>query len=489
MTTNCLINQAACGRETGNPVCPKCGMDERVVYPGQADREAAQQVARQRYAASANSAPLTPVPTTQAVHHLADPPPHRPQKPEEPAVLFPPEKEAKGGTMAVISAVLLVAMLGGGWWWKDQQDQRVRQAEQRAAQQALAAEQVRSELEAEKKRAEEALSVQQAEREKAEADRLQREKQTADQAAKTLQQEPQSTPSAPTVVSREPGRQVSVPGTSGATGNSPPFGNPSGQREQQVISGATRVAKSQEGAPSGQLTTEAVQVAPKPSAPNLDPSVGGRWVGASSCSRGRVPVIMNVSGGEQNRYTLSLVGHLNLKQNMEGEMVFLPQADGGLPPRFVVRFKDDRGMPIKNDQRLFLGRDGALRAEAESGRCAVVLWPASLDQSKITGDLSGRWAADLDCPKGNRLAQFDAVRLSSSEYRLAYTDTLNGGVTEGRLLLFDFVGAVPQFVSWNIDDRFVVVKDGQSLAWMPSGQLKLEASVATRQCSGTFHRN
>lgn len=38
----CLINQRACGREFGNPICPKCGMDERVVYPGQADREAAQ---------------------------------------------------------------------------------------------------------------------------------------------------------------------------------------------------------------------------------------------------------------------------------------------------------------------------------------------------------------------------------------------------------------------------------------------------------------
>ncbi len=38
---NCLINEAACGRIEGNPVCPKCGMDERVVYPGRADLEAA----------------------------------------------------------------------------------------------------------------------------------------------------------------------------------------------------------------------------------------------------------------------------------------------------------------------------------------------------------------------------------------------------------------------------------------------------------------
>jgi len=483
----CLINQSDCGRVAGNPVCPKCGMDERVVYPGQADREAAQAAALARYMVSKEAVKPPLPPEWPKLSTPPVPPPHPPKQLDPaPKVILVPEKR---GTNRLGVGVLVLALLGGGWWWKDQQDQRVQLAEEQVAQQALAAEQTRSELEAEKKRAEEALAVQKAEREKAEADRLQREKQIADQAAMTLQQEQQSTPSAPTVVSREPGRQVSVPGASGAVGNSPPLGNPSGQREQQVISGATQVAKSQEGAPSGQQTTEAVQVAPKPSPAKLAPSVGGRWVGASSCSRGRVPVILNVSGGEQNRYTLSLVGHLNLKQNMEGEMVFMPQGDGGILPKFVVRFQDDRGMPIKNDQRFLLGRDGSLRAEAESGKCAVVLWPASSDQSKITADLSGRWAADLDCPKGNRLAQFDAVRLSSSEYRLAYTDTLNGGVTEGRLLLFDFVGGVPQFVSWNIDDRFVVVKDGQTLELIPSGQLKMDASVSTRQCNGIFHRD
>lgn len=42
----CLIHESAGGRIEGNPVCPKCGMDERVVYPGQADLEAALQNAK-----------------------------------------------------------------------------------------------------------------------------------------------------------------------------------------------------------------------------------------------------------------------------------------------------------------------------------------------------------------------------------------------------------------------------------------------------------
>lgn len=46
---HCLINQTACGRIAGNPVCPKCGMDERIVFPSEADRDGAVTAARARY--------------------------------------------------------------------------------------------------------------------------------------------------------------------------------------------------------------------------------------------------------------------------------------------------------------------------------------------------------------------------------------------------------------------------------------------------------
>lgn len=46
---HCLINQTACGRIAGEPVCPKCGMDERIVFPSEADREGAVTAARARY--------------------------------------------------------------------------------------------------------------------------------------------------------------------------------------------------------------------------------------------------------------------------------------------------------------------------------------------------------------------------------------------------------------------------------------------------------
>lgn len=48
-TTACLINQDACAREPGNPLCPKCGIDDRVVYPGQGDLEVALERAELRY--------------------------------------------------------------------------------------------------------------------------------------------------------------------------------------------------------------------------------------------------------------------------------------------------------------------------------------------------------------------------------------------------------------------------------------------------------
>lgn len=49
---NCLINESACGRVAGNPVCPKCGMDERVVYPSQSDLDSALLTARVKFSRS-----------------------------------------------------------------------------------------------------------------------------------------------------------------------------------------------------------------------------------------------------------------------------------------------------------------------------------------------------------------------------------------------------------------------------------------------------
>lgn len=147
--SSCLINQRDCGREPGNPVCPKCGIDERVVYPGHADLEAALEAARQRYAAATQ-----PVPDPESPN------------PEPPTLPVPPSAQqenhqspsAKLGSKAVVLGVgvAMAAILGGGWWWKDQQDQRVRWAKGQAAQQAQAAEQASREREAEKRRASEA---------------------------------------------------------------------------------------------------------------------------------------------------------------------------------------------------------------------------------------------------------------------------------------------------------------------------------------------
>lgn len=55
----CLINESDCGRMAGDPVCPKCGMDERVVYPGQSDLDVALHVAKAQFLTSQVSADRT----------------------------------------------------------------------------------------------------------------------------------------------------------------------------------------------------------------------------------------------------------------------------------------------------------------------------------------------------------------------------------------------------------------------------------------------
>ncbi len=170
---SCLINQTSCGRVAGNPVCPKCGMDERVVYPGQADREAAQAAALARYvaceeAATRPSEPQSPLPASH--QPMPESQPANSPEPTPPAVQATPNKGSKLGA----TAVLVVVLLGGGFWWKAMQNERVLVAEERAMQEAA---KVRSERAAEKLPADEAetasIRVVQQEREPAQADQQQ----------------------------------------------------------------------------------------------------------------------------------------------------------------------------------------------------------------------------------------------------------------------------------------------------------------------------
>ncbi len=141
-------------------------MDERVVYPGQADREAAQVAALARYEASQEALKPPPPPEPPILPTLPEPPAQPPKQSELESPVAPmPEKK---GVNRLGVGVLALALMGGGWWWKDQQDQRVQQAQDQAAQQALAAEAAWRDREAEKKRADEA-EAQRAAAEKAQA--------------------------------------------------------------------------------------------------------------------------------------------------------------------------------------------------------------------------------------------------------------------------------------------------------------------------------
>jgi formylglycine-generating enzyme required for sulfatase activity len=46
---NCLINQSTCGRIPGEPICPKCGLDERVRYVNEEARQLAVKTAEAQY--------------------------------------------------------------------------------------------------------------------------------------------------------------------------------------------------------------------------------------------------------------------------------------------------------------------------------------------------------------------------------------------------------------------------------------------------------
>ncbi len=237
-------------------------------------------------------------------------------------------------------------------------------------------------------------------------------------------------------------------------------------------------------------------VAPRPQLPAPVPAAApmaspvGRWVGAADCGAKRYPLILEIRQGAGADFSLSLVQHLNLKQNVSGEMVALP-ADGQVASRrFVVRFEDDRLIPLKNAQRFEWGVDGELRSDGGAGRCKVLLWPSSesrsFDRGGSLSNLSGRWAAELECRGTTQLVRFTAVRVSASEYRLQYFESIGKG-DEARLLLHQASLGTSRLVFWQMDDRFTSVKDGQ---WLRSdgATLVLEAAEGTSQCKGSFHR-
>lgn len=131
---SCLINQSACGRVAGNPVCPKCGMDERVVYPGEADREAAQTAGLARYweaharelERQAKEAEQVKAQTPPPVQPPPAPSPQSQPVPSE----SPPAPPAKSGGFNWAWIPMVVAMLGVSVYFKFQKEQDQRRVEE-----------------------------------------------------------------------------------------------------------------------------------------------------------------------------------------------------------------------------------------------------------------------------------------------------------------------------------------------------------------------
>jgi formylglycine-generating enzyme required for sulfatase activity len=127
----CLINQSACGRVQGVPVCSKCGLDDRVMYPSQADREAAQTAAQARYWETHARELEQQVKRAEETKASVPPPPVMPSQSSSPTIaetsnqtsLSQPAK-SDGFNWAWVPVV--VVLLGVGVYFKFQkvQDQR-----------------------------------------------------------------------------------------------------------------------------------------------------------------------------------------------------------------------------------------------------------------------------------------------------------------------------------------------------------------------------
>ena len=118
---HCLINQSACGRIKGNLVCLKCGMDDWVVYPGQADREAAQTAGLARYWEAHAKGLEQQVRQSEKAKEATQAPP--PMQPPPAPLQTPPPQPAKSGGFNWAWVPMVVAMLGVSVYFKFQKEQ------------------------------------------------------------------------------------------------------------------------------------------------------------------------------------------------------------------------------------------------------------------------------------------------------------------------------------------------------------------------------
>jgi formylglycine-generating enzyme required for sulfatase activity len=130
--SHCLINQPECGRIVGKPVCPKCGMDERVIYPGQSDREAAQAAATARYLEAL-------APQLQGWAKRAQAPRTVIMQPVTPSATTSIKEPFAIGSLKLLGLVVLIAAIAAVWTKVIEGQQRVEEVTNVSAQAAAPA--------------------------------------------------------------------------------------------------------------------------------------------------------------------------------------------------------------------------------------------------------------------------------------------------------------------------------------------------------------
>jgi hypothetical protein len=116
---------------------------------------------------------------------------------------------------------------------------------------------------------------------------------------------------------------------------------------------------------------------------------------------------------------------------------------------------------------------------------------AGSEMRQVSVDLKrlvGRWVGVAQCSRGEYPTSLEVGAASGAELSVKYSDSVNGGVQDGTLILLPSSSNVVTFAFRTKDDRFIAMKNGNRLVLSQSGLL-VSPSDANKQCKIALSRS